>query len=48
MVNEIIEELKGYEYEDAMSQYTDDDDDDDDDSDDGLSDLLGDLGISLT
>ena len=44
MVNEIIEELKGYEYEDAMSQYTDDDDD----SDDGLSDLLGDLGISLT
>ena len=46
MVNEIIEELKGYEYEDAMSQYSDDDDDDD--SDDGLSDLLGDLGISLT
>ncbi len=46
MVNEIIEELKGYEYEDAMSQYSDDDDDDD--SDGGLSDLLGDLGISLT
>ena len=44
MVNEIIEELKRYEYEDAMSQYSDDDDD----SDDGLSDLLGDLGISLT
>ena len=44
MVNEIIEELKGYEYEDAMSQYSDDDNDDDMD----LDDLLGDLGISLT
>ena len=29
MVDEIINELKGYEYEDAMSQYSDDDDDDD-------------------
>ena len=45
MVDEIVDELKGYEYEDAMSQYSDDDDDDDDG---GLSDLLGDLGISLT
>ena len=44
MVDEIIEELKGYEYEDAMSQYSDDDEDDDDD----LENLLGDLGISLT
>ena len=44
MVNEIIEELKRFEYEDAMSQYSDEDDD----NDDGLSDLLGDLGISLT
>jgi len=45
MVDEIIEELKGYEYEDAMSQYSDDDDDDDEG---GLEDFLGDLGISLT
>jgi len=45
MVDEIIDELKGYDYEDAMSQYSDDDDDDDDD---GLEGFLGDLGISLT
>ena len=44
MVDEIINELKGYEYEDAMSQYSDDDDDDEG----GLEDFLGDLGISLT
>ena len=43
MVNEIISELKQQEYDDAMSQYRDDDDDDTD-----LNDLLGDLGISLT
>ena len=46
MVDEIIEELKGYEYEDAISQYSDNDDDEGDDDD--LSNLLGDLGISLT
>lgn len=45
MVDEIIDELKGYDYEDAMSQYSDDDDDDDEG---GLEDFLGDLGISLT
>jgi len=45
MVDEIISELKGYEYEDAMNQYSDDDDDDDEG---GLEDFLGDLGISLT
>lgn len=44
MVNEIISELKQQEYDDAMSQYSNDDDDDDMD----LDDLLGDLGISLT
>ena len=44
MVDEIIDELKGYDYEDAMNQYSDDDDDDDD----GLEGFLGDLGISLT
>ena len=44
MVDEIIDELKGYDYEDAMSQYSDDDDDDEG----GLEDFLGDLGISLT
>ena len=43
MVNEIISELKQQEYDDAMSQYSDDDDDDID-----LDDLLGDLGISFT
>ena len=43
MVNEIISELKQQEYDDAMSQYRDDNDDDTD-----LNDLLGDLGISLT
>ena len=43
MVNEIISELKQQDYDDAMSQYRDDDDDDMD-----LDDLLGDLGISLT
>ena len=43
MVNEIISELKQQEYDDAMSQYRDDDDDDMD-----LDDLLGDLGISFT
>lgn len=42
MVDEIINELKSYEYEDSMKQYGNDDDDDDD-----LSNLLGDLGISL-
>ena len=44
MVDEIIEELQSQEYEDAMDQYSDDDEDDDG----GLSDLLGDLGISLS
>jgi hypothetical protein len=44
MVNEIISELKQQEFDDAMSQYSNDDDDDDM----GLDDLLGDLGISLT
>ena len=43
MVDEIIEELRQQDYEDAMSQYDDDDDDDD-----GLSGLLDDLGISLS
>ena len=43
MVDEIISDLKQQEYDDAMSQYRDDDDDDMD-----LDDLLGDLGISLT
>ena len=43
MVNEIISELKQQEFDDAMSQYSNDDDDDM-----GLDDLLGDLGISLT
>ena len=43
MVDEIISELKQQDYDDAMSQYRDDDDDDMD-----LDDLLGDLGISLT
>ena len=28
MVDEIIDELKGYDYEDAIDQYSDDDDDD--------------------
>ena len=42
MVDEIIEELRQQDYEDAMSQYDDDDDDD------GLSGLLDDLGISLS
>ena len=45
MVDEIIEELRQEEYDDAMSQYSDDDDDDDYG---GLEGLLGDLGISLT
>jgi len=44
MVDEIIEELKSQDYEDAMSQYDDDDDDDDD----GLAGLLDGLGISLS
>jgi len=43
MVDEIIEELKSQEYEDAISQYDDDDDDDDD-----LAGLLDGLGISLS
>jgi len=43
MVDEIISDLKEQDYDDAMSQYRDDDDDDMD-----LDDLLGDLGISLT
>ena len=43
MVDEIISDLKQQDYDDAMSQYRDDDDDDID-----LDDLLGDLGISLT
>ncbi len=42
MVDEIIEELKSQDYEDAISQYDDDDDDDD------LSGLLDGLGISLS
>jgi len=45
MVDEIIEELKAEDYEDAMSQFDDDDEDDDDD---GLAGFLGDLGISLS
>ena len=45
MVDEIIEELKSQEYEDAISQYDDDDDDDDDDD---LAGLLDGLGISLS
>lgn len=43
MVDEIISELKQQDYDDAMSQYRDDDDDDVD-----LDDLFGDLGISFT
>jgi|TARA_R110000796_G_scaffold74446_1_gene167511 hypothetical protein len=42
MVDEIIDELKSQDYEDAISQY------DDDDEDDGLSGLLDGLGISLS
>ena len=45
MVDEIIEELKSQEYEDAISQYDDDDDDDDNDD---LAGLLDGLGISLS
>jgi hypothetical protein len=44
MVDEIISELKQQDYDDAMSQYSNDDDDDDVD----LDDLFGDLGISFT
>ena len=44
MVDEIIEELKTEDYEDAMSQFDNDDEDDND----GLSGFLGDLGISLS
>ena len=40
MVDEIIEELKGYEYEDTMKKYEDDDDDDED-----MDDFLKSLGI---
>ena len=43
MVDEIIEELKSQEYEDAISQ-----DDDDDDDDDDVAGLLDGLGISLS
>lgn len=42
MVDEIIEELKGYEYEDTMKQYEDDDEDDDDED---FDDFLKGLGI---
>ena len=45
MVDEIIEELRQQDYEDAMSQFDDDEDDDDED---GLAGFLGDLGISLS
>lgn len=45
MVDEIIEELRQQDYDDAMSQFDDDDDDDDED---GLAGFLGDLGISLS
>jgi len=45
MVDEIIDELKSQDYEDAMSQFDDDEDDDDDD---GLAGFLDDLGISLS
>ena len=45
MVDEIIDELKSQDYEDAMSQF---DDEDEDDNDDGLAGFLGDLGISLS
>ena len=44
MVDEIIDELKSQDYEDAISQYEDDEDDDDD----GLAGLLDGLGISLS
>jgi len=44
MVDEIIDELKSQDYEDAMSQFDDDDDDDDN----GLAGFLDDLGISLS
>lgn len=44
MVDEIIDELKSQDYEDAMTQFDDDDDDDDG----GLEDLLGGLGITLS
>jgi hypothetical protein len=43
MVDEIIEELRQYDLEDALSDYDDDDDDDDE-----FRDFLGDLGISLS
>lgn len=42
MVDEIIEELKGYEYEDTMKKYEDDDEDDDDED---FDDFLKGLGI---
>ena len=42
MVDEIIEELKGYEYEDTMKQYEDDEDDDDNED---FDDFLKGLGI---
>lgn len=42
MVDEIIEELKGYEYEDTMKQYEDDEEDDDDED---FDDFLKGLGI---
>lgn len=45
MVNEIIEQLKIEDYEEAMYSLENDEDDEDDG---GLSDLLGDLGISLS
>jgi flavodoxin len=43
MVDEIVEELKGYEYEDTMKKYEDDDDDDDDED---FDDFLKGLGIN--
>jgi len=43
MVDEIIDELKSQDYEDAMTQFDDEDDDDG-----GLEDLLGGLGITLS
>lgn len=43
MVNEIIEELKGYEYEDTMNKLENEEDDDDDDED--FDDFLRGLGI---
>jgi hypothetical protein len=44
MVEEIIDELKEYDLEDALSDYGDDDEEDDDE----FRDFLGGLGIDLS